>query len=192
MEEQEWEKFKTETKKQLSTFFKSSKYANTAKHEILDIFDKIDVSHRDVITILRIVSASKNPREITVAGMLAFLWEFEGSYSSTIDAFCYLLVVNGHDLFDIISRKYVHSLEDIGKVHISPKLNFLKEHDFGIFNRTEDKKLRDKIAHYRFTWDDSGRLLIDNQTVDIESRLDDLFFFTHQVFKTLLNCFEEC
>lgn len=192
MEEHEWEEFKTEIKKQLSIFYKSSKNVNAAKNEILDIAGKMDVSHNDVITTLRMICASKNPREITVAGMLGFLWEFEGSYASTIDAFCYLLVANGYALFDRCTRKYAHSLEDISNVSISPKLNFLEKHDFGILKRTEDKRLRDRIAHYRFTLDNSGRLLIDNEAVSIEARRDCLFFFTHKVFDALLDCFKEC
>lgn len=95
--------------------------------------------------------------------MLAFLWEFEGSYISCVDAFCFLLVTNGHDLFDLFKRKYVKSLEDIGNVDISTKLQFLEEHSFEIFRRTKDKNLRNKIAHHDFTLDVSGRLFIDKK-----------------------------
>lgn len=191
MEKLEWEKFKTETKKLVSTFLASSNYSNTAKHEILDILDGMSESHHEIITILSIINSSKNQKEIAVAGMLAFLWEFEGNYVSCVDAFCYLLVANRHDLFDIIRRKFVHSIEDIGNVDISTKLDFLEEHDFGILRRTEDKRLRNKIAHHDFQLDNSGRLQIDNRLVDIESRLDDIHFFAHRVFEIFMNCFKD-
>jgi hypothetical protein len=145
----------------------------------------------DVIATLRIIRASSNQRETAVAGMLAFLWEFEDSYVSCVDAFSYLLVANGHDLFDIIHRKYVKSLEDIGNVDISTKLQFLEEHNFGIFKRTEDKTLRNKIAHHDFILNDSGKVLISNNVVDIGSRFNGLSSFTHKVFETFCSCLDE-
>ena len=186
--EHDWEKFKTETKKQLSTFVKSSEHT---KHVILDTFDRKHDHTMDVLATLRIIRASNNQRETAVAGMLAFLWEFEGSYVSCVDAFCYMLVANGHDLFDIIHRKYAKSLEDIGNLNISTKLQFLEEHNFRIFKRTEDKTLRDKIAHHDFKLDNSGKVLINNNVVDIGSRFSGLCSFTHKVFETFCSCLDE-
>ena len=192
MEKQEWEKFKTATKKQLSIFLKLPEYGDIARHVISDTFDRIHDHVKDVMATLRIIRASNNQREIAVAGMLAFLWEFEGSYVSCIDVFCYLLVANGHDLFDIIHRKYVKSLEDIGNVDISTKLQFLEEHNFGLFKRTDDKILRNKIAHHDFILDNSGKVLINNKVIDVGSRFNELSSFTHKVFMTFFSCLDEC
>jgi hypothetical protein len=113
--------------------------------------------------------------------MLAFLWEYEGNYISCVDAFCFLLITNGHDLLDIIRRKYVKSLEEIGDVDVYTKLRFLEEHDFGIFKREKDRVLRNKIAHHDFRIDDSGKVHIDNEVVDMSERFEELGSFDSKV-----------
>ena len=191
--EQNWEQFKSETKKQLSTYLEFSEIGEgKAKHIILDTFDKIHNHVLDVIATLRIINTSKNQREIAVASLLAFLWEFEGSYVTGIDAFCYLLVENGHDLFDIIHHKYAKSFEDIENVNVSTKLQFLDEHNFVIFRRREDKTLRNKIAHHDFVIEKSGKVLINSQVVDISLRFKELHSFTSRVFEIFCSSLDEC
>jgi len=124
--------------------------------------------------------------------MLAFLWEYEGNYVSCVDAFCFLLVTNGHDLFDLIRRKYVKSLEEIGNVDIFTKLTFLEEHNFGIFKREKDRVFRNKIAHHDFLLNNSGKVQINNEVVDIGLRFNELSSFNSKVFKTLYSCLDEC
>jgi len=192
LENQEWQQFRTEIKKQFSTFKELPEYRDRAKHILLDAFDKNGEYSMDVIAVLRLIRESKSERATAVAGMLAFLWEYEGNYMSCIDALCYLLIANGHDLLDVIRRKYVKSLEDIRGVDASAKLNFLKEHNFGLLNREEDKKIRNKIAHHYFMLNDSGRVLINNKSVDVGSRFNELSSFTHRVFETFCSCLNEC
>ncbi len=164
--------------------FKGSSW-HIAWHTLLDIFEKSDLNTFDVLATLRIIKKSDNPRETAVAGMLAFLWEYEGNYMSCVDGFCFLLTANGHDLFDIIHRKYVKSLEDIGNVDISTKLRFLEEHGFGILNREEDQQFRNKIAHHDFILDGSGKVTIKNKEVNVASRFSELRKFNHKIIHTL-------
>ena len=93
-----------------------------------------------------------------------------------------MLIANGHDLFD---QKYIKSLEDIGNVNMFSKLEFLKEHGFGILKRDNDRQLRNKIAHHDFTLDSSGKLTIRNEEVDIALRFNELCNFNHKTFDTL-------
>lgn len=190
--EEDWAKFKTETKKQLSTFANLTEHSVTAKHLLYDTFDKINDHSFDVITTFRIINQSNNPREIAIVGMMAFLWEYEGSYMTCIDAYCYLLVLNGHDLYDIFHYRYTKSLEEIAEVSISIKIKFLKEHDFEKFIRKEDRKLRNKIAHHDFTVDKSGKVMIENKEVDVGLRFSELVEFTKIVFETFCSCYGEC
>lgn len=111
---------------------------------------------------------------------------------SCVDAFCFLLIANGHDLYDFIRRKYVKSLEAIGKVDVFTKLQFLKEHSFGIFTREEDELLRNKIAHHDFIIDASGKVQINGIDVDVGSSFNELVSFTKKVFDTFFSCWEEC
>ena len=124
--------------------------------------------------------------------MMAFLWEYEGSYMTCIDAYCDLLVSNGHDIYDIFHYRYAKTLEEIAEVTISIKLKFLEEHNFGIFKRKEDEKLRNKIAHHDFTVDNSGKVRIKEQEVDFSSRFSELIDFTKKVFETFCSCYGEC
>lgn len=199
----EWERFEAEIKNQFSIFkelpqFKGSG-SHIAWHTFLDAFEKNEESTFDVLATLRIIKRSNHPREIAVAGMLAFLWEYEGNYVSHVDGFCYLLTLNGHDLFDIFRRKYVKSLEDISNVDVFTKLLFLEEHGFGIINREEDRELRNKIAHHDFTLDASGKLTIKDEEVDIALRFNELCDFNHKTLVTLCsldplegNCHLKC
>lgn len=184
--EPDWEQFKSEIKKQLSTF------PENAKPTLLYVWEGHSDYSLDVIATLKIIRSSNNKRESAVAGMLAFLWGYEGDYMTCVDAFCLLLIANGHDLFDLVRRKYAKSLEEIGNVDISTKLKFLEEHNFGIFKREKDKELRNKIAHHDFQLDDSGNVQISNAVVDVGLRFNELFSFTKKVFETLCGCLDVC
>ncbi len=190
--ELDWEQFKSETKKQISTFLELTKQKGIAKHVILDLFDKEPEYQADILATLRIIHTNKNNRETAVAGMLAFLWVYEVDYVSCVDAFCCLLIANGHDLFDILRHKYVYGLKDIGKVDVFTKLKFLDEHKFGLLRREEDEILRNKIAHHDFIIDASGNVLINKKLVDVGSRFNELSSFEHRVVVTFCSCLDEC
>ena len=189
--EENWEKFETETKKQLSTFIKkSSKTTQVAHRTISYVLENMSFRDFNIMDTLNIIRQNTNKRETAIAGMMAFLWEFEGSYKIWVDAYCYLLVKNHHDLF--FNRNYVKSLEDIRDVSISAKLIFLENHDFKIFKRTNDRKLRNNIAHHNFAVRDSGIVIIDKQEVDVGSRFRDLIRFKNTVFETFNRCLGSC
>jgi hypothetical protein len=134
------------------------------------------------------IRSTNNNREAAVARMLAFLWMYEVDYVRCIDAFCYLLTENGHDLF--YRQKYVHGLKDIGMVDVYTKLNFLEEHNFALLRREEDEELRNKIAHHDFIIDSSGKVFIHNKEVNVGLRFNELSSFTHKVFETFCSCLD--
>lgn len=158
---------------------------------MLDAFDEEPEHTADILATLRIIRSSNNKRETAVAGMLAFLWVYEVDYVRCIDAFCYLLTENGHDLFNALRQKYVHGLKDIGIVDVYTKLNFLKEHNFALLMREEDEMIRNKIAHHDFIIDNSGKVFIHDKEVDVGSKFNELHSFTHKVFVTFCSCLDE-
>lgn len=190
--ETEWEKFISETKNQISTFLGKGKDQGTAKHVMVDAFEEEPDCVRDILATFNLRRLSNNERENTVAGLLSFLWVYEVEYGRCIDAFCYLLTENEHDLFFPLRQKYVHGLEEIGKVDVYTKLNFLKEHKFGLLERKEEQEIRNKIAHHDFIIDNSGKVFIAGKEVDIGSKFNALTSFTHKVFVTFCSCLEEC
>jgi hypothetical protein len=134
---------------------------------------------------------TRNEREFSVILMAGFLWKYEGTYMLCADVFCYILVVNGHDLFNPITRQYVDTLEEIGEVDMSTKLKFLERHDFDMFIQKQDQILRNKIAHHDYTFSEAGNVRLGKENLDIFSRVKDFVMFTSDAFITLCDCLEE-
>ena len=108
-----------------------------------------------------------------------------------IDEICCLLIINGHDLFDVFRSKYACSFEDVTNVSSSIKLKFLEAYDLKILDRTQDRKLRNKLAHHDFLLDNGGILRVDGVEVNIMQRSIDLLNFTTEIANTLAECYNE-
>ena len=130
-------------------------------------------------------------RQSSILIMAGFLWKYEGTYMLCVDVLCYILIANGHDLFNPIKRQYVESLEEIGEVDQSTKLKFLERHDFGMLIRKQDQKLRNKIAHHEYSFDDAGYVRLGNENINIFSRFSDFAVFAGDAFIILCECLEE-
>lgn len=178
----DWEQFKAHTKEQITLYLKSAENKPQARHLLMDLFDKDPESEYDVSATLHLIHSTPNKRDAAVVGMMAYLWMYEVDYVRCLDAFCYLLISNGHDLFHSLRNKYVKSLDDIGRVDVYTKLNFLEEHSFGLLKRPEDMALRNKIAHHAFVIDHSGKVFIAKKEVEVGEKFNNLVGFQHQVF----------
>lgn len=158
-------------KNELWKIFKNVKDPDTFETIIMVILDA-----RDALSNVRILtnlcSRSQSKVEQSMLQVSAFLLEFEGGYASLLDGVCILLIAGGHDLFDPISRTYATTLTEIGDVDISTKFKFLEKHGFKMLVRTEDKKLRNRIAHHDFRLNDKG-ILIDGKLIDMNSKIKD-------------------
>jgi hypothetical protein len=117
---------------------------------------------------------TKVKKELSMLQASYFLLAFEGAYVSLLDGVCVLLIAKGHDLFDLISRKYVTTPREISDVDISTKFKFLERHGFKMLVRNEDKRLRNRIAHHDFCLNDKEEILIDHKLIDMNSRITDL------------------
>jgi hypothetical protein len=184
----DWEQFKFQTNKEITTFLQSAENQTQAKQILMDLFNTEHEDKFDLIVTLRIIRSNSGKREAPVARMMAFLWLYEIDYVRCLDAFCYLLISNGHDLFHSIRNKYVKSLNDVGRVDVYTKLNFLEEHGFGLLKRSIDMELRNKIAHHDFVIDESGKAFVAKKEVDVGARFNDLLSFDHQVFLVFSSC----
>ena len=72
----EWEKFEAEIKNQFSLFKELPQVEGSVSHTAgSHIAWHNDASSFDVLATLRIIKKCNHPREIVVAGLLAFLWE---------------------------------------------------------------------------------------------------------------------
>lgn len=196
MENQEWEQFKSEIKKQLlilpkspnkDMHFEVSKATeNYNKHGVVAQNTLLEVNRR-----LLDKPESFVRRQSTALIMAHYIWSYEGSYVLCIDEICSLLVINGHDLFDVVRKEYAASFEDVTNVDIPTKLKFLKAHNLKILDRTQDRKLRNKLAHNDFLLTDDGILRVDGVEVDILQRSTDLLNFATKIMNMLKECYDE-
>ncbi len=184
----DWEQFKSQTKKEITAYLQSTENKPQAKHLLMDLFDEEIEEHKDIFATFLFIRSSANKRDAAVAGMMTYLWMYEVDYVRCLDAFCYLLIANGHDLFQALHHKYVKSLDDIGRVDVYTKLNFLEDHGFGLLNRPADMVLRNKIAHHDFVIDDSGKVFVAKKEVDVGESFNELSSFVHQVFLAYCSC----
>jgi hypothetical protein len=120
--------------------------------------------------------------------MASYLWMYESFYTFCVDFFCYLLIRKGHDLFNEFNRRYVFSFDEVQGVNTATKLKFLKCHKLEIFERPQDRKLRNDIAHHSFVLDTSGVLKVNDKNVDIAERNKDLLNF----IISILQVYEDC
>lgn len=168
MEKQDWkQKFKCEVEKLLSVLGKSQKFKEFVAETRDNYYAKMESIN---INVLISEFKSQNQREMSIFKMAMYLWEYEGKFSFCINVLCFLLISNGHDLFDTDRKKYAKSFEDIENIGIYTKSNFLVEHGFVMFDEKENKnlkkfkKLRNDIAHYKFIIRDDGEIIVYNNT----------------------------
>jgi hypothetical protein len=161
LEEKLWkEQFKNKIEEQFEILEKSKIYKGTwmeIQELILNYFDKS--KNADIYELMNVYGKPVDKNILPLVKMALFLWEYEGNFTFCINFLCFLLISNGHDLFD---RKYVKAFEEIEKVGIYAKANFLVAHGFTMFDETENedikkfRELRNNIAHYNFRIEDDG------------------------------------
>ena len=159
-------------------------------NEVKQIFERIgNVFEHDKVNdiLIELIKGTNEKQKKVPILMASYLWLYQGAYTFCIDFFCYLLIKNGHDLFDPFNKEYVFSFKEIQTVETATKLKFLKCHNLEIFDRKEDKKLRNKIAHHDFVLDNSGMLKIDGKNIDIVEKHMNLLDFIVTVFQVYDN-----
>jgi hypothetical protein len=120
-------------------------------------------------------SDSLSPHEDTLISVFIYLLLAEGTICNHLNFVTFLLVTIGHDLYSLTRRKYVNdNIDEIRKVELSTKIQFLKHHGFGALTKEYDSTLRNDIAHHNYKIDKKGNLWIRGKTVDLESKLDPL------------------
>jgi hypothetical protein len=67
--------------------------------------------------------------------LYGFLFENKNQYMRFVDAMCYLLVINGQNLFNVRLGKYAETLDEIRKTSVIQKISFLNKNSFCFFKR---------------------------------------------------------
>jgi hypothetical protein len=159
--------------------------------EVQTIFERLgNVFEYDKVTpiLIDLAKCTNEKQKKTPVFMASYLWMYEGVYTFCVDFFCHILIRKGHDLFDEFNRRYVFSFKEVQGVYTATKLKFLKCHKLGIFERPQDRKLRNDMAHHNFVVDSSGVLKVEGRIVDIVERYKDLLEFIISVLQVYEDC----
>lgn len=116
-------------------------------------------------------SGDINPKESTLLRVFLYLLVVEAHICNHLNFITYLLVTTGHDLYTLTRRKYVKDdVDEIRKVEMSTKIQFLKHHGFSALTKEYDSTFRNDIAHHNYKVDEKGVMWIRGKAVDLESK----------------------
>ena len=139
--------------------------------------DVIHAAHDDLKCISKLhrrlfKSQGLSLKEFTLMGVFLYLLNAEGIICNVLNFISYVLVSTGHDLYSLTKRKYVKDdIEEIRKVEMSTKIQFLKHHGFGPLTKEYDSTFRNDIAHHNYKVDEKGVLWVRGKRVDLSSKL---------------------
>jgi hypothetical protein len=104
------------------------------------------------------ISGKTSPKQETLLTLFLYLSVAEGVFSSTVENIAFLLMQNGHDIYNPENREFAGSFEELDKIDLFIKVKFLEKHGFQFLTTAFDRKFRNCIAHLDFAVDDEGKL----------------------------------
>ncbi len=133
---------------------------------------------------------SLDKSEDSLIGVFIYLLEAEGVVCNWLDFAAYLLVMTEHDLYSLTKRRYVkEDIEEIRKVEMSTKIQFLRHHDFGALVREYDSTFRNDIAHHNYKINENGELWVRGKKTDLDmktKRLNKIIRFSKETIRQII------
>lgn len=158
-----------------SSFEDFSNFLNNFKH-YADIYKSGYDDNKTLIELIQKIKKSKlSNKEETLLSVCSYIFLVEGLIYQVINFVCYLLVLDGHDLFSMNKRNYVEDVAKIVRVDMSTKIKFLNKHQFKKLTKYYDSTFRNDLVHHNYVLTDEGELLIRGKKIDINSKLESLF-----------------
>jgi hypothetical protein len=159
---------------------------------LIETYNRRMLAHKNIRCLLKLVkNSTESEYDDSLIHASCFLLTFEGTYVPMIDSIIFLLVLDGHDLFDPLREKYAHSFEQLSPIDISIKFKFLKEHEFEGLIRQDDSELRNKIAHHSFQISGKNMITIKGTQYNIDDRLKGLLRFTRDICKPYVKALQK-
>jgi len=103
------------------------------------------------------------PRQKSLIELFHYLVVAEGGFSEIVQAITFILMQNGHDVYNPERMRFVKSYSELYEVPLFIKLQFIKEHELDFVADAVDRKLRNSIAHLRFEVNEDGSI-VDTRT----------------------------
>lgn len=152
---------------------------------------------KNIIKSLRVIMKSFEAKEASqydksLMRLVFYLFVAEGGFTNYMNFICFLLTLQGHDLYNYFNRKFACSIDEIAKVDSYTKELFLNEHGFGLFNQGWDRNMRNSIAHYDFEIEDDGTTKIDGTPTDVKKKVRQIVSFLAHVSTNLIQEIQEC
>ena len=119
------------------------------------------------------------PKQKSLQELFLYLVLSEGVFSELVQAIVFILMENHHDIYNPERMKFVENYEELDKVTLFVKLQFIRKHGFEFIADAIDRKLRNSIAHLEFIVKDDGNIF-DRKTrkitKDVREKSDSLGF----------------
>lgn len=133
------------------------------------ITDNIVRGYQYGIEILEVLEDAKlTPKQRSLLELLLYMMASEGLFSQAIQLVSYILVVNHHDLYDPTRMKFAKSYEELNRLSLFVKLQFVEEHGFKFLVDIYDRSLRNCIAHNKYVVEEDGKILNNETNQKIE------------------------
>ena len=130
---------------------------------------------------LDIIELLESPDKFTakqksILSLYFYLHMIEGAITEYIQVIAFLLLKNGHDIYDPRRMHFAKSYEDIKNIDLYVKEQFLDSHGFDFITFALDRTLRNCIAHQDFVIYEDGSIknLKTQQLIDIEKKVGEL------------------
>lgn len=116
------------------------------------------------------------PKQKSILSLYFYLNLVEGAITEHIQIIAFLLLKNGHDLYDPRKMRFAKCYGDIQNIDLCIKELFLESHGFDFVTFALDRTLRNCIAHQNFVIYEDGKIknLKTQQFIDIEKKVRDL------------------
>jgi hypothetical protein len=180
-----------EFKKKLQEYFLAFLKMPNRSENLRALLREVDRNNKKtnyMETAFAYVSKLEDKRSQSTNAMAMFLWLYEGYYLAIINLVCFLLTTSDHDLFNPFNKEFSETFDEIVETDTATKIRFLKKHGLGLLERENDRKLRNRIAHFDFDVDNKNNVRVSGTTVDVKNRNKELVDFTNCV----RDCFTDC
>jgi hypothetical protein len=179
--------FKKKLQEHFLAFLKTPRLSENLKALLREV-DRNNEKANYMETAIASVFKLKDKRNQSINAMAIFLWLYEGYYLAIINLVCFLMTTTGHDLFNPFNKEFSETFDDIVETDTATKIKFLKKHGLGLLERENDRRLRNRIAHFDFDIDNKNNVKVSGGTVDVKKRNKELVDFTN----CMRDCFTDC
>jgi uncharacterized protein (UPF0335 family) len=132
-------------------------------------------------------STKFTPKQKALLSLYFYLNLVEGACAENIQVIVFLLIKNGHYIYDPRKMKYVETYRDLEKIDLYVKEQFLSAYGFGFCASVIDRELRNCIAHQDYVIFDDGKIknLKTGQMIDIEKKVHNVMMMNSLISMTL-------